>query len=69
MDVAQLEQRLSGKIMILDGAVGTALQEQGMPVDVRPEAWASAHPDILRPIQAAYFAAGADLIYSFTFIT
>lgn len=53
--------------VILDGATGTWLQNQGLPAGTGPDLWAVRNPDILRSLQSAYLEAGSDIIYAFTF--
>lgn len=55
------------RILIGDGASGTLMQERGMPSGVCPEIYAIENPEILRGIQKEYFAAGSNIIYTFTF--
>ena len=61
-------QRLaSGKILFLDGGMGTMLQAAGMPPGVPPEEFCLNQPATLLKIQKEYAAAGADIITSCTF--
>ncbi len=53
--------------VLLDGATGTLLQQQGMPAGACPERHALAHPDRLSAIQEAYFRAGSEIVYVFSF--
>lgn len=55
------------KIVILDGAVGTLLQQQGMPAGKSPELWSLEHKDVLQHIHEEYINAGSDMIYTCTF--
>ena len=57
----------NNKIVILDGATGTNLQEAGMPVGVCPEQWILEHPRALIDLQKAYVEAGTDILYAPTF--
>lgn len=57
----------SGKLLFLDGAMGTMLQASGMPAGVSPEKFCLANPDILKNIHLAYLAAGCDILTSCTF--
>lgn len=54
------------KIMILDGATGTALQQHGMMPGICPELYALENPQVLREIQQQYIEAGTRAIYTFT---
>jgi len=53
--------------VILDGATGTNLQKQGMPMGVCPELWIIEHPEIMKDLQKAYVKAGTRIIYAPTF--
>lgn len=57
---------LKNRIMILDGATGTALQQHGMMPGVCPELYALENPQVLRNIQNQYIEAGTRAIYTFT---
>ena len=57
----------SGKILFLDGGMGTLLQAAGMPAGIPPEEFCLGHRDVLLEIQEAYVRAGADIITSCTF--
>lgn len=53
--------------LILDGAMGTQLQALGLEPGEIPELWNLTRPDDIRNVHAAYFAAGADVVYTNTF--
>ncbi len=55
------------RILILDGACGTNLQQAGMPTGVCPELWILEHPEILKKLQLEYVTAGANILYAPTF--
>ncbi|MCD8364806.1 MAG: homocysteine S-methyltransferase family protein [Clostridiales bacterium] len=55
------------KLVILDGAMGTMLQNAGLALGARPEIFGMEHPDILERIQREYVQAGSDVIYANTF--
>lgn len=57
----------SGKILLLDGGMGTMLQAAGMPSGMSPEKFCLNRPEVLRGIHKAYIEAGADIITSCTF--
>lgn len=57
----------SGRILILDGAMGTQLQARGLPAGEHPEKFCLARPDILKGIHRDYIEAGADIIITCTF--
>ena len=62
-----LKDYMRDRFLILDGGMGTLLQEQGLAPGARPEDWNLTRPDAIRAIHAAYFAAGADVVYANTF--
>ena len=53
--------------ILLDGAMGTMLQGEGMPLGEIPEVYAMNNPEILKSIHKRYLDAGTDIIYSCTF--
>ena len=53
--------------LLLDGAMGTQLQARGLQPGETPELWNLTHPDEIRAIHAAYFEAGARVVYTNTF--
>lgn len=55
------------KILILDGATGTNLQNAGMPTGVCPEQWILEHPETLVNLQIEYINAGSNIVYAPTF--
>jgi len=62
----EMDARINQQIIILDGSMGTFLQEKGMPDGVSPELWCLENPDILQQIHAQYQMAGADIVYTCT---
>ena len=70
MSMAAIRERLAaGKVVFLDGAIGTELQRRGAPMD--DDAWCAlateSHSDVLRKIHEDYIGAGADVITANTF--
>lgn len=57
----------SGKILLLDGAMGTMLQAAGLPAGASPDRFCLERPDILQNIHSAYVQAGADILTTCTF--
>ena len=53
--------------IILDGATGTNLMAQGMPIGVCPELWILEHPEVMKKLQQDYVAAGSQIVYAPTF--
>ncbi|MGB0087900.1 MAG: homocysteine S-methyltransferase family protein, partial [Planifilum fulgidum] len=75
MEKHPLVRRMEEKILILDGAMGTMLQQAGLSAgDFGGEALEGCNemlnltrPDLIRRIHEDYLAAGADLIETNTF--
>ncbi|WP_261300980.1 methionine synthase [Paenibacillus andongensis] len=70
-----IQEQLKKKIMILDGAMGTMIQQENLTaedfgsddLDGCNEILCVTRPDVIRKIHEAYFAAGADMIETNTF--
>lgn len=58
---------LDQRILVIDGAMGTMLQENGLESGECPELWNMTHPEIVSKIHNAYLDAGADIILTNTF--
>ncbi len=56
-----------GKLLFLDGAMGTMLQAGGLPAGVSPEAFCLERPEILEGIHKAYVEAGSNILTTCTF--
>ncbi|MEC0228373.1 methionine synthase [Paenibacillus alba] len=77
MSKPPIQEQLKKKIMILDGAMGTMIQQENLTaddfgsddLDGCNEILCVTRPDIIRKIHEAYFAAGADMIETNTFGT
>ena len=67
MEKEDFNKILNEKVLILDGATGTQLQEKGMPKGVCPEQWVLDNPEKLIEVQKQYLASGSDIVYSCTF--
>lgn len=67
MTKEQFRNLVEQKILILDGATGTNLQQAGMPNGVCPEQWILEHPKILIDMQMGYINSGSNIIYAPTF--
>ena len=52
---------------ILDGGMGTLLQERGLRAGETPEDWNVERPDDIAAIHRAYVAAGSQVVYANTF--
>ena len=62
-----LEALLKERILILDGAMGTMLQDKGMQPGQCPELFGIDNPKILGDIHRQYVEAGSDIIQTNTF--
>ncbi|MBO5617700.1 MAG: homocysteine S-methyltransferase family protein [Pseudobutyrivibrio sp.] len=67
MTRTEFRQLIEKRIVFIDGATGTELQKKGMPAGVCPEKWIIDNPDAIRELQAAYYAAGSDIVLAPTF--
>lgn len=63
----EFRELLSNKIVILDGATGSNLQQAGMPIGVCPEQWILENEQVLIELQKKYLEAGSDIVYAPTF--
>lgn len=64
---APLLEVVKQKPLLGDGAMGTQLIEAGLPVGGCGDEWNLSQPEKVRTVQAAYVAAGSDLILTNTF--
>jgi 5-methyltetrahydrofolate--homocysteine methyltransferase len=67
MDRQAFHRRLEDEVLILDGAMGSLLQEWGLPSGMAPEEWNLTNPEALEDIHRLYVASGADIILTNTF--
>lgn len=58
---------LNDRLLILDGGMGTLLQENGLAPGEFPEKWNITHPDIIRKIHRDYYESGANVVSTNTF--
>ncbi len=58
---------LNNNIVILDGGMGTLLQEKGLKPGEHPEMWNLTHPEIITEIHKQYFDAGSNVVNTNTF--
>lgn len=58
---------LAEGFLLIDGAMGTMLQQKGLPTGLQPEYFNLTHPAIVTGIHEAYVAAGADIVTANTF--
>jgi len=57
----------SGRILVADGAWGTALQSRGLEGGDCPELWNVEHPELVLEVAASYIKAGSNIIETNTF--
>jgi len=62
-----LRDRLSSKVLILDGGTGTSLQARGLPRGHPPDLWSVERPEEVRRVHEEFVEAGADIIFTNTF--
>ena len=55
------------ELLVLDGGMGTLLQERGLTTGESPESWNIAHAEVLIEIHHGYVQAGSDIILTNTF--
>lgn len=58
---------MAGLPVLLDGAMGTALLDRGLPADALPEEWLLSRPEEIATVHAAHAAAGARILLTCTF--
>jgi 5-methyltetrahydrofolate--homocysteine methyltransferase len=62
-----LDKLQSGRILLMDGAMGTELQRAGLPAGVCSEAWNLTNPRQVRVVHQEYVQAGAEVLVANTF--
>ena len=67
MNRAFLKDLMNQKVIIFDGAMGTALQSKNLPVGIAPETFNQSHPELIKEIHYNYLVAGCDVITTNTF--
>lgn len=65
--MAGIQELLKKSITILDGGMGTMLQQKGMPLGTIPETLNLTKPDWIIDIHSQYIKAGSQIIYANTF--
>ena len=60
-------QAIGERVLVLDGAMGTMLQERGLKAGQSPEEMNLTAPQVVAGVHAAYLEAGADIIVTNTF--
>ncbi len=61
------QEAIEKRVLLADGAMGTQLIEAGLAVGRSGAEWNLSHPDRVSKIQAAYVAAGCDLLITNSF--
>jgi 5-methyltetrahydrofolate--homocysteine methyltransferase len=64
---ATLASLAAERVVVLDGAMGTALMDRGLEMGECTERWNEERPDAVRDIHRQYVSAGADVIQTNTF--
>lgn len=64
---AFLQALRSGRVLLMDGAMGTELIRAGLPPGELCESWNLTHPEQVRAIHQAYVEAGAEVLLTNTF--
>jgi 5-methyltetrahydrofolate--homocysteine methyltransferase len=62
-----LDALRSGRVLLMDGAMGTELQRAGLPDGGGGEAWNLTYPERVRTIYQSYADAGAEVLLTNTF--
>ena len=63
----EIKEYLKDNILIFDGAMGTMLQNEGLPIGDNPEVFGMENPDKLLKIHKKYLEAGSNVITTNTF--
>lgn len=63
----EIKEYLRDNILIFDGAMGTMLQNEGLPIGDNPEVFGMKNPDKLLKIHKKYLEAGSNVITTNTF--
>ncbi|MDO5294392.1 MAG: homocysteine S-methyltransferase family protein [bacterium] len=67
MNRSEFLELVQSKIVVLDGATGSNLQDSGMVSGVCPETWILENERALIELQKGYLEAGSDIVYAPTF--
>ena len=62
-----LDRLKQKEVIFADGAMGTLLQEKGLPPGAAPEGWNISHQEKILAIHQSYLKAGAEIILTNTF--
>jgi methionine synthase I (cobalamin-dependent) len=66
--VTFLETLNSGRVLLMDGGMGTELQKRGLSAGENATAWNLLHPERVSAVHEAYLAAGAEVCLTNTFL-
>jgi len=58
---------IKNRIVVLDGAMGSLLIDQGLPPGDPPDFWNISNPEKVQKIHKSYFDAGSDVVFTNTF--
>ncbi|WP_457790708.1 homocysteine S-methyltransferase family protein [Anaeromassilibacillus sp. SJQ-5] len=67
MQTQTIRERLGKDLLFFDGAMGTMLQQAGLPQGMLPEEWNLARPEVIRDIHRQYAQAGCQILKTNTF--
>lgn len=62
-----IREYMKDNVLILDGAMGTMLQRQGLGATEKPEEWCISKRDVIVDVHRRYFEAGANVVSANTF--
>ena len=65
--VVGIKEYLKDNLLIFDGAMGTMLQKEGLPIGDNPEIFGMKNPDKLLKIHKKYLEAGCNVLTTNTF--
>ena len=63
----EIKKYLEDNLLIFDGAMGTMLQKEGLPIGDNPEIFGMKNPDKLLKIHKKYLEAGSNVVTTNTF--
>lgn len=63
----KITEYLKNNIVLLDGGMGTLLQDRGLLPGEKPERWNVSHPEVIRDIHRGYLDSGSNVIITNTF--
>ncbi len=62
-----LKERIKHDILVLDGAMGTMLQQLGLQLGECPDTYSITHPEMIAKVHRGYLESGSNIIYTNTF--